>query len=198
MGTRFYTRVYHELFSGQRDRPIRLLEIGVGGYDLRTAGGACILAIWGGLLSQRANYRDRRCQKNGWALNPRIKVFQGSQDDPSFPQEGVRQSTILLTLSSTMAVVSEAGRGQLKIFCYVEFVIGGTYVIEDMQTAFWPRFGGWIFTAATPSNYADANRMPESRRDRGCRDQSHSFPPFAKQIKSFRAFHNIFVIEKRG
>jgi len=27
-------------------------------------------------------------------------------------------------------------------------------------------------------------------------DRTHAFPPFAKQIKSFRAFHNLFVIEK--
>jgi 8-demethyl-8-alpha-L-rhamnosyltetracenomycin-C 2'-O-methyltransferase len=44
-GPHFYTPIYHELFSAWRDRPIRLLEIGVGGYGFRKVGGSS-LSMW--------------------------------------------------------------------------------------------------------------------------------------------------------
>jgi hypothetical protein len=44
-GPHFYTPIYHAVFAHLRDRPVRLLEIGVGGYKLRDVGGAS-LAMW--------------------------------------------------------------------------------------------------------------------------------------------------------
>ena len=49
-GPRFYSPLYHKLFSQLRDRPIRLLEIGVGGEELKTVGGAS-LAMWADYFS---------------------------------------------------------------------------------------------------------------------------------------------------
>jgi hypothetical protein len=44
-GPHFYTPIYHELLAPLRDRPVKLLEIGVGGYGFRKIGGAS-LAMW--------------------------------------------------------------------------------------------------------------------------------------------------------
>ena len=49
-GLHFYTPLYHDLFCKVRDQPIRLLEIGVGGYEFKTVGGAS-LAMWADYLS---------------------------------------------------------------------------------------------------------------------------------------------------
>src|ERR1700754_3628667 len=44
-GAHFYTPVYHQLFAHLRDKPVRLLEIGIGGYQFAKLGGAS-LAMW--------------------------------------------------------------------------------------------------------------------------------------------------------
>src|SRR5205807_644190 len=44
-GLHFYTPVYHALFRRMRQKPVRLLEIGIGGYGFKKIGGAS-LAMW--------------------------------------------------------------------------------------------------------------------------------------------------------
>ena len=44
-GGHLYTPVYHALFGHLREAPIRVLEIGVGGYDAPAAGGLS-LKMW--------------------------------------------------------------------------------------------------------------------------------------------------------
>ena len=41
-GAHFYTPLYHSLFLPLRNRAIRLLEIGVGGSEFQTIGGASL------------------------------------------------------------------------------------------------------------------------------------------------------------
>src|ERR1700689_4816510 len=81
-GPHFYTPLYHQLFCPLRDRPIRLLEIGVGGYDLKTVGGAS-LAMWADYFPAGQISGIDIAEKH-LALDPRIKLFRGSQDDPIF------------------------------------------------------------------------------------------------------------------
>jgi hypothetical protein len=40
-GPHFYTPVYHKLFAHLRERPLRLLEIGVGGYEYAATRSPC-------------------------------------------------------------------------------------------------------------------------------------------------------------
>ena len=44
-GLHFYTPLYHELFCHLRDQPIRLLEIGVGGYSRHNNAGHSLI-LW--------------------------------------------------------------------------------------------------------------------------------------------------------
>lgn len=192
-GPHFYTRVYHELFSGQRDRPIRLLEIGVGGYDLRTAGGAS-LAMWADYFPSGQITGIDIAEKR-LALNPRIKVFQGSQDDPSFLKKVCDERGPFDIVIDDGSHVPKQVVASFHLL-FPSLVVGGTYVIEDMQTAFWPRFGGSILHGGDTVKLARTLIECLNHAEIAVVDQSHSFPPFAKQIKSFRAFHNIFVIEK--
>src|SRR5215470_6705217 len=76
-GTHFYTPVYHQLFAHLRDKPVRLLEIGVGGYEFARLGGAS-LAMWADYF---ANGRVLGIDVYAKTLNlgPRVCVQQGSQ-----------------------------------------------------------------------------------------------------------------------
>ena len=74
-GAHFYPPLYHSLFLPLRNRAIRLLEIGVGGSEFQTIGGAS-LAMWAeyfpyGLFTG-IDIAEKRL-----TLDPRIKLFRG-------------------------------------------------------------------------------------------------------------------------
>lgn len=192
-GPHFYTPSYHELFSELRDRPIRLLEIGVGGYDLKTIGGAS-LAMWadyfpGGHITG-IDIAEKRL-----ALNPRIKIFQGSQNDPTFLKKVCDERGPFDIIIDDGSHIPKHVVTSFHLL-FPSLVNGGLYVIEDVQTAFWPRFGGSILHGGDTVKFARTLIECLNHAEIAIVEQSHSFPPFAKQIKSFRAFHNLFVIDK--
>jgi hypothetical protein len=87
-GVHFYTPVYHVLFRHLRDRPIRLFEIGVGGYDLQTSGGAS-LAMWAEYFANGLVTGIDVAEKR-LTLDPRVRVYRGSQDDSTFLKKSLR------------------------------------------------------------------------------------------------------------
>jgi hypothetical protein len=198
-GRHFYTPLYHELFSKLRDRPIRLLEIGVGGvvrtggYNLKTAGGAS-LAMWADYFSSGQITGIDIAEKR-LALNPRVKCFQGSQDDPVFLQKVCDESGPFDIVIDDGSHVPKHVVTSFHIL-FPSLVDGGMYLIEDMQTAFWPQFGGSILHGGDTVKLARTVIECLNHAEIAIVDRSHSFPSFAKQIKAFRAFHNVFVIDK--
>ena len=81
-GPHFYTPIYHELLAPLRDRPVKLLEIGVGGYGFRKIGGAS-LAMWADYF-QWGTIIGLDVAEKQLSLGPRVTILQGSQGDPEF------------------------------------------------------------------------------------------------------------------
>jgi tetratricopeptide (TPR) repeat protein len=73
---------------------------------------------------------------------------------------------------------------------------GGLYVIEDVQTAFWPDFGGSMLHGGDMIKLARTAIECVNHAELAVVNASRTLPTFAQQVKAFRAFHNIFVIEK--
>jgi hypothetical protein len=192
-GPHFYTPVYHELFSKLRDREIRLLEIGVGGYDIKTLGGAS-LAMWADYFSNGQITGIDNAEKR-LDLSPRVKLFRGSQEDPVFLKQ-------VCSERGPFDIVIDDGSHVPKHVVVSFHVLfpsladGGMYVIEDMQTAFWPNFGGSILDGGETLKLARTVIGCLNHAEIEIVDHSHSFPFYAKEIKAFRAFHNLLVIEK--
>ncbi|MGD0025113.1 MAG: hypothetical protein ABSC37_10905 [Xanthobacteraceae bacterium] len=192
-GPHFYTPVYHGLFSKLRDRPIRLLEIGVGGYDFKTVGGAS-LAMWADyFLSGQITGID--IAEKRLALNPRVKLFRGSQEDPVFLKRVCdERGPFDIMIDDGDHVPKHVVSSFHALF--PSLVDGGLYLIEDVQTAFWPHFGGSILHGGDTLKLARTVIECLNHAEIAVVDRSHSFPLFAKEIKAFRAFHNLLVIEK--
>jgi tetratricopeptide (TPR) repeat protein len=192
-GPHFYTPVYHELFSRLRGRPVRLLEIGVGGYELKTSGGAS-LAMWADYFPEGQITSIDIVEKR-LPPHPRIKLFQGSQDDAALLGR-VRDERGPFDI-----IIDDGSHVPKQVVASFQHLFptlsdGGTYVIEDMQTAFWPQFGGSFLHGGDTVKLARTAIECLNHAEIVVADRTHAFPPFAKQIKSFRAFHNLFVIEK--
>ena len=134
-----YTPRYHKLFARFRDRPLRLLEIGVGGYQDEDRGGQS-LAVWRDYFPQ-GEITGIDIQKKVLDLGPRVRILQGSQVDADFLARVVADrgpfDLIIDDGSHRNEHVVESWR-----LLWPTLAPGGVYVAEDVQTAFMPRFGG--------------------------------------------------------
>jgi hypothetical protein len=137
-GMHYYTDAYDALMAGHRKRPVALLELGVGGYS-RTIGGESLL-MWQAYFSKGRIYgidiEDKTALSQG-----RIRVFQCSQAD-------ARRLTELCSEIGPFDFVIDDGShvnaDQIASFRILwPFVKdGGAYVVEDVQTSYWPKYGG--------------------------------------------------------
>jgi hypothetical protein len=192
-GPHFYTPVYHELFSKFCDRPVRMLEIGVGGFGIKTLGGES-LAMWAdyfpnGQITGIDNVEKRL------NLNPRVRVFHGSQEDLAF------LSRVCSERGPFDIVIDDGSHFPKHMIVSFNAIFpcmtdGGVYVIEDMQTAFWPDFGGSVLHGGDVLKFARSVIEYLNHAEIATVERARPFPVYAKKIRSFRAFHNLLVIEK--
>ena len=144
-GLHDYTPVYDALFGPLRDRPLRLLEIGIGGYGHADRGGGS-LAMWRDYFPQgRITGLDIAAKRLD--LGPRVSLHQGGQADPAVIAALVAQEgpfdIIIDDGSHRPGDVLESWR-----LLAPALAPGGLYVVEDVQTAFLPGYGGSADLAA--------------------------------------------------
>ncbi|MCU9846394.1 hypothetical protein OEZ60_00045 [Defluviimonas sp. WL0024] len=183
-GLHHYTPVYHRLFGHLRNRPVRLLEIGVGGFQDEDRGGHS-LAMWRDYFPN-GEITSLDIHKKTIDLGPRVKIFQGSQIDEAFLREIQDErgpfDIIIDDGSHRNDHVLESYR-----ILWTGLTPGGYYAIEDLQTAFFPQSGGSI--DLTPPNsvgyFADVFEKLGSDRA-------------PAEIRSMVRVHNIVVLQKVG
>jgi hypothetical protein len=191
-GAHFYTPVYHQLFAHLRDRPVRLLEIGIGGYEFARLGGAS-LAMWADYFPNGRILGIDVFAKT-LDLGPRVSIRHGSQDDAAFLRRMSAEHgpfDIVIDDGSHVPAQVIASFGVL----FPLLAHDGLYVIEDVQTTFWPNFGGSPDGGATMGlaramlehlNHAEIQIVQPAR----------PVSDLVKSVRAFRAWHNIFVVEK--
>lgn len=137
-GEHEYTPVYRELMAGKRRRPVRLLEIGVGGYQGALGGES--LRMWESYFRRGRIYGIDLFDKTALS-GGRVRVFQCSQVDGP-------QLTALAKEHGPFDFVIDDGSHenahQIETFRLLwPFVAdGGVYIVEDVQTSYWPSYGG--------------------------------------------------------
>lgn len=140
-GGHWYTQHYQRYFEPLKNKRLNILEIGVGGYDDLEGGGAS-LRMW------KTYFRNSRIvgidvyDKCGLSER-RIDVRQCDQTD----------AETLLQLSSEYGgfdIIIDDGSHLnphvIKSFqlLFPVMKMGGIYVVEDTQTAYWPTWGGGL------------------------------------------------------
>jgi cephalosporin hydroxylase len=126
--------VYDRLFAPYRGKPITFLELGV------SWGGS--LQLWRSFFGPEANIHGvdvipdyiKHC-------DPPTTVHIGSQADPEFLRRVVEKSGPPDIVLDDGSHVASHQRASFKtLFPLVK--PGGLYVIEDLHTAYWPKFEG--------------------------------------------------------
>lgn len=134
-----YAQHYDRHFGPFRDRPISILEIGIGGYADPRAGGQS-LRMWKEYFPHARVYGLDIHDKSSLDED-RIKTVTGSQDDPACLQR-------LLDLSGGFDLIVDDGSHVsahvIAAFSYLfpRLNADGIYAIEDLETSYWPSFGG--------------------------------------------------------
>lgn len=135
----FYTQHYQHHFSPFRNKKIKLLEVGVGGYDDPQLGGNS-LRMWKNYF-HRGQIYSLDIHDKSLLQEDRIRIFKGSQVDFSF------LSSMMEEVGSPDIIIDDGSHINEHVIDTFKFLFphlntGGIYVIEDMQTSYWESFGG--------------------------------------------------------
>lgn len=134
----WYTPHYDRHFAALRDEPVRLLEIGIGGYDDPELGGGS-LRMWQRYFRRGLIHGLDIHRKS--VTGPRIRTVQGDQGDPSFLTELADHIGPLDVVIDDGSHVSNHVLTSFQTL-FPRLRDGGVYVIEDLQTSYWPSYGG--------------------------------------------------------
>ncbi len=192
-GSHSYTMHYEAHFAAFRDKPINLLEIGIGGYEDPAAGGAS-LRMWENYFSRATIYALDMYDKSPHATN-RVKIYQGSQID------GDLLSRINGDAGGFDIIIDDGSHHPAHVIASFEMLFpylkpGGLYIVEDTQTSYWPSWGGSTVDMDSPAtsmgyfkglihglNHAEIIRAAEPS-------------PYEAGIVSMHFYHNLIMLYK--
>jgi hypothetical protein len=186
-----YTPGYHQILQHLRDRPVRLLEIGVGGYESPQSGGAS-LRMWADYFPH-GQITGLDLQPKNLPLPANACIVQGAQTDPGILQK-------LCDEHGPFDVIIDDGSHAPDdmmlsfAFLYQRMQQDGVYIVEDTQTCFvdHPKGDGTIYNLA----YVLALQMHNKegfKRAEGEVDLSH----FAA-VTTNVSFQRNFIYFQRG
>ncbi len=191
-----YIPHYRLLLSGLRKRRFNLLEIGIGGYAGHTVGGES-LRMWKAYFSHARIHGLDILEKPGVAQK-RISVWQGSQVDPEILHR------IHKSAGGFDVVIDDGSHRNEHVIETFQLLFpllnsGGIYFVEDVQTSYWPQYGG----QAIAHDSSDHTSMGffKNLADR-LNHEEFQFPdsgsPFDDELDSVFFWHNLIAIRKAG
>lgn len=138
-GVHWYAQHYEKHFRHLRYKKLNILEIGVGGYDNPKDGG-CSLRMWRTYFPYSRIFGIDIYDKSPHDER-RIKTFQGSQVDDEFLEN------VLEEIGSVDIIIDDGSHLNEHIIHSFKYLFprlsdNGIYVVEDVQTSYWPSFGG--------------------------------------------------------
>jgi demethylmacrocin O-methyltransferase len=193
-GIHHYTPHYQKYFRKYKYKKIRLLEIGVGGYESPDKGGNS-LRMWkryfpfGRIFSIDIYDKSPQEQK-------RIKIFKGSQVDQEF------LSYILKDIGEIDIIIDDGSHINHHVIESFQFLFpklkkGGIYVVEDTQTSYWERFGGDSKNLENPKTTMNFfKKITDSLNYKEFMTEDYSPSYYDKNIRSIHFYHNLIFIFK--
>ena len=194
-GGHVYTPAYHKLFQHLREEPIKLLEIGVGGYASERAGGLG-LKMWAEYFPL-GTIAGLDIQPKSLVLSPRIKVFQGSQVDTDVLDRVSQQAGPFDIVIDDGSHAVEHMVGSFR-HLYPLIAPNGIYAIEDTQTSFTPAMGGRSDGVGTVFELAHKVSLAMHRLEGYVDPQPDPFIEAAAAMTTSVAVYRNIVVFQRG
>ena len=193
-GSHWYAQHYSHHLSYLQHSPITLLEIGIGGYEDPQAGGSS-LRMWRDYFPNATicglDYYDKSAH-----AEERIRIYQGSQVDP------VTIAQIITDCAEGFDVIIDDGSHRSEHITttlnmlWPSVKMGGWYIIEDLQTTYWPSYG------RAPCNYAQQSSLEFLKSLVDCLNWQEIPQPgyaptlFDRTIVGIHFYHNMVFLRK--
>ena len=193
-GGHWYTQHYQHHFKKFRTKKINILEIGVGGHKDPSKGGAS-LRMWKNYFT-RANIYSLDIYDKSIHEEHRIKIYKGSQIDEVFLRKICDEAGGFDLIMDDGSHVNSHVIQSFEIL-FEHLRKGGIYAVEDMQTSYYPQFGGDsenIENKVTMMNYFKAKLDSLNHVERIKPGYEPTY--FDKNIVSMHFYHNLMFIYK--
>jgi hypothetical protein len=190
----WYTPHYERHFAGMRDDPVRVLEIGVGGYENELGGGS--LKMWKRYFHRGLIFGLDIFDKTDLS-EPRLTVVVGDQNNPDDLIAVAKEHgpfDIIIDDGSHYAKHIRTSFDTL----FANLNDGGVYVIEDLQTAYYPSFGGSAGEIAEPHTSIGLIKrlLDDLHHQEGEETIAGELTATQQSVTGIHAYHNIVFIEK--
>jgi hypothetical protein len=190
-----YTPRYERHLGPLRQRPICLLEIGVGGYESGELGGAS-LRMWKAYFPL-GRIHGIDIHDKSLLEEERIRIFRGSQVDAAFLER------VLAEIGTPDVIIDDGSHINEHMLKTFEILFprlaedGGIYVLEDVQTSYWPRWGGRPPGAPGPRTFMDfVKERLDGLNHPEYRWTGHRAGPLDLSIVGIHCYHNLVFFEK--
>lgn len=195
-GDHWYAQHYQTHFAPLRGRRLRILEIGVGGYEDPRSGGAS-LRMWKAYFPKAQIFGLDITDKSAHDED-RIRTVIGSQDDEGFLRDlSAREGPFDIVIDDG----SHQNRHVIRSFeiLFPLLAENGFYAVEDVQTSYWREFGGAPAEdrlAPTSMNYFKALADALNYREFHPRPADWQPHPLGRHIVAMHFYHNLVFVEK--
>ena len=193
-GGHWYTPHYARYFEPYQDLPVRVLEIGVGGYNIPGAGGAS-LRMWKHYFRRGQIFGLDLFDKSELAEN-RLQILQGDQGDPEYLDAMAREfGPFDLVIDDGSHFSDHVITSFHALFPHVR--PGGMYVVEDLQTSYWPGWRGAADPRAEGTSMAMVKDLLDGiNHQEQMRSGDHRPTPTELAVTGVHAHHNIVFVDK--
>jgi hypothetical protein len=188
-----YCNTYERYLGPLRDQPVRLFEIGVGGYSDPAAGGASV-RTWKEYFPQGVVYALDYYDKSAHE-EERIRIFRGSQTDPDVLHR------IRAEMERMDIVLDDGSHRSPDVIASFEILFpllapGGLYIVEDLGTSYWTSYGGSEDLLEPSTSVSYFKRLVDGLQSASFR---HSYvPSYADLNAAFVHFYpNLVIIRKK-
>lgn len=191
-GTHWYAENYEHHFSSKRFSSLNILEIGVGGYDNPEAGGES-LRMWKDFFPRGTVYGLDIYDKQVHAED-RIRIYQGNQLNSDILERISREAEGGLDI-----VIDDGSHMNADVITSFQRLFplmndDGIYVIEDLQTSYWPVYGGG--RNISPTSMSMLKDMVDGLNYEEFDAPGYEPSYYDQNIKSLHFYHNIAFIYK--
>ena len=197
-GSHYYTRHYQHHFDALRQKPLNVLEVGIGGYDDPTAGGES-LRMWKAFFPKSRIYGIDIHDKSHHD-EARIKTFRGSQSDAGFLRRVAEQIGTIDIVIDDGSHINEHVITTFKVL-FPLLSPQGIYAVEDTQTSYWSEIDGvqWGGSSALNAPHTSMNFFKSLVDGLNYEEFTlDGYQPtyFDKHIVAMHFYHNLVFISK--
>lgn len=187
----WYTQHYQRYFQPLRNKKLKILEIGVGGYESSDHGGES-LRMWKAYFRNSQIVGIDLCDKTQFREH-RIDIRQCDQTD----------SEALLRLSNEYGgfdiIIDDGSHMNEHVITTFHALFpllnaNGIYAVEDTQTSYWPTWGGGI--ANPHSSMEFFKGLSDGLNHVEYPVENYTPTYFDRNIVEIAFFHNLILIRK--